>query len=274
LLTEAVDGILTTEEQARFDRHLAECVECSEHLAEARRGAAWLEILRTPAPEPPADLLLRILAATGDLQASLAQTPQAALAAKSKITPSRKPFGRRLAAMLHASLLGQIVSEPRLAMTAAMAFFSIALTINLTGVRPQDLRLSAQQAGSLQRDFYQTKARAAQYVTGLRMVSELESRVRDFQNDGEDEAPTAIPFPPVSRTPGQFAPGPSLLGPPQPSDEHSPSRPEAKPATRQPAPDSGTSQRDDSNRRQLLAVVDPARRSVNISHIRQEEAQV
>ena len=32
-------------------------------------------------------------------------------------------------------------AEPRLLMTAAMAFFSIALTLNLTGVRLTDLRL-------------------------------------------------------------------------------------------------------------------------------------
>jgi hypothetical protein len=34
---------------------------CSQMLADARRGAAWLEMLRTPAPEPPAALLERIL---------------------------------------------------------------------------------------------------------------------------------------------------------------------------------------------------------------------
>ena len=33
-------------------------------------------------------------------------------------------------------------AEPRLLMTAAMAFFSIAMTLNLTGVRLSDLRLS------------------------------------------------------------------------------------------------------------------------------------
>ena len=42
-------------------------------------------------------------------------------------------------------------AEPRLLMTAAMAFFSIALTLNLTGVRLTDLRLveSAAECGAL-----------------------------------------------------------------------------------------------------------------------------
>jgi hypothetical protein len=272
--------MLTTEEQTRFDRHLAECEGCSEHLSEVRRGAAWLEVLRTPAPEPPDYLLAQILAATGEIQAVWAETPPVVLAENSKIEPFHAPLRRRLAAMLHTSLLGRVVLEPRLAMTAAMAFFSIALTLNLTGVHPQDLRLSALQAGSLQRDFYQTRAHAAQYITGLRMVSELETRVRDLQNDGEDEAPTASPFAPAPRAPSQLAPGPALLGPSligpgqpnlnQPSDERLPSEPEAKPATKQPAPNSGTSLREESDRSRLLATDDPARRSVDFTHQRQE----
>ena len=280
LLTDAVDGILTTEEQVRFDRHVAECKVCGEHLAEVRRGAAWLEVLRTPAPEPPAYLLQQILAATEEIQAAWAQSPRVVLAAKSDAAP----FRRRFVALLQASLLGRIFHEPRLAMTAAMAFFSIALTLNLTGVHPQDLRLSALQAGSLQRDFYQTRAHAAQYITGLRMVSELETRVRDLQQDGEDQAPTASPYAPAPRAPSQLAPGPALLGPSligpgqpnlnQPSDERLPSEPEAKPATKQSAPNSGTSLREESDQRRLLATDDPAGRSVNFTHQRQEEAQV
>ena len=43
---------------------MAACGPCSQLLADARRGAAFLEMLRTPAPEPPAALLERILAET------------------------------------------------------------------------------------------------------------------------------------------------------------------------------------------------------------------
>ena len=43
---------------------MAQCGPCSQMLADARRGAAWLEMLRHPAPEPPAALLERILAQT------------------------------------------------------------------------------------------------------------------------------------------------------------------------------------------------------------------
>ena len=77
--------------------------------------------------------------------------------------------------------------EPRLMMTAAMAFFYIALTLNLTGVRLQDLRISDLRPSSLQRDFYSAKARVVRNYEGLRVVYELESRVRDLQRSSNED---------------------------------------------------------------------------------------
>ena len=64
MLAEAVDGSLSAEEQAAFDLHLVGCASCREMLAEAKRGAAWMEMLRGHDPEPPAAMLERILAQT------------------------------------------------------------------------------------------------------------------------------------------------------------------------------------------------------------------
>ena len=64
MLADALDGTLSAADQELFDTHMAECGPCSQMLADARRGAALLEMLRTPAPEPPAALLERILAQT------------------------------------------------------------------------------------------------------------------------------------------------------------------------------------------------------------------
>ncbi len=64
MLPEAVDGMLSETEQSAFDKHVAGCVECARELAEARRGAAWLSMLKSQAPEPPASLLAKILAET------------------------------------------------------------------------------------------------------------------------------------------------------------------------------------------------------------------
>ncbi len=64
MLPDAVDGALSAAEQQAFDRHVATCVECSAELAAAKRGAAWLAMLKGNAPEPPPALLERILAGT------------------------------------------------------------------------------------------------------------------------------------------------------------------------------------------------------------------
>ena len=64
MLADALDQTLAEPDQAWFDRHIAGCVDCSGMVADAQRGAAWLELLKTPRPEPSAHLMDRILAQT------------------------------------------------------------------------------------------------------------------------------------------------------------------------------------------------------------------
>ena len=81
MLADALDGTLSPADQALFDSHLSECGPCGQLLADARRGAAFLEMLRHPAPEPPATLLERILAQTsGNATQMIPLQPGAALA--------------------------------------------------------------------------------------------------------------------------------------------------------------------------------------------------
>ncbi len=80
--------------------------------------------------------------------------------------------------------------QPRLAMTAAMAFFSIALTMNLTGVRLSQLHASDLKPSSILRSCYEAKARVVRYSDNLRVVYELESRVRDLQRSSDEDRST------------------------------------------------------------------------------------
>jgi hypothetical protein len=155
----------------------------------------------------------------------------------------------RAAAAIRNSSFGQIMPQPRLAMTAAMAFLSIALTLDLTGVRLQDLRASDLRPSSIRRDFYSANAHVVQYYEGLRVVYELESRVHDLQSAADNDAAgntSASPSPNPSSSPGQPASQPSPANRPgaQPQQQ--------KPAPR-PAPNSGTSRRDDTRRTLQLA---------------------
>ena len=69
MLADALDGTLSAADQEFFDLHMAHCGPCAQLLADAQRGAAWLEMLKTPRPEPPAMLVEKILAQTSGAHA-------------------------------------------------------------------------------------------------------------------------------------------------------------------------------------------------------------
>jgi hypothetical protein len=76
-----------------------------------------------------------------------------------------------------------------------MAFFSIALTLNLAGVRITDLRLSALTPASMEnnltRQFYGAKSQMVRYYDNLRFVYEVESKMRELRRD-EETAPRPV----------------------------------------------------------------------------------
>jgi hypothetical protein len=79
------------------------------------------------------------------------------------------------------------MSQPRLAMTAAMAFFSVSLLMNMSGVRMSDLknvdlRPSAISTTASMR-YNQTTARVVKYYENIRFVYELESRMKELKKD-------------------------------------------------------------------------------------------
>ena len=215
----AEGGEMTPKDRAAFELHIATCPECSQMLADAQRGAALLQMLRSPRPEPSSALMDRILASTSGLAgpaksrvsgvialpaialtsldgagveiqsvtpANYILTPAAAqptfASPASNVLPFRAPAAGRfsLRAITHTMM------QPRLAMTAAMAFFSIALTLNLTGVRLNQLSVSDLKPSNLRRTFYQADASVVRYYDNLRVVYELESRVQDLKRSNDN----------------------------------------------------------------------------------------
>jgi hypothetical protein len=236
MLSDVLDGTLSAADQATFDLHLVGCPNCSSMLADARRGAAWMEMLKSPRPEPPAHLMERILAQTsGKLNLSqnappivlggndylrtptpIVRTPNTLLGHPTLVSPAAYPpvayastnvlpFRSRVALGLRS--LGHTMLQPRMAMTAAMAFFSIALTLNLTGVRLSELRASDLKPSSILRSCYEAKAKVVRYSDNLRVVYELESRVRDLQqrssgDNGSSTTPAPQNAPAAGQQPG------------------------------------------------------------------------
>jgi hypothetical protein len=184
-LTDALDGLLSPEEEARFAAHKLICPACAEMYEEARKGRQWLEFL-SPEPEPPEGLLEKILATTGPgsvLSHEVSELPVAAGVVPAFVPPVWQQAG--FAARVRAS------AGPRLLMTAAMAFFSIALTLNLTGadlnrLRINDLRPVAMRS-YMERQLNMASVPIVRYYDHLHFVHEVAARVRELRSRDESE---------------------------------------------------------------------------------------
>ena len=89
-------------------------------------------------------------------------------------------------------------------MTVAMAFFSIALTLNLTGIKVTDLRAAdfhpSRLRANITRQYYSTNEQVTKYYENLRLVYEMESRVRELRRTTDTEpapSPQQTPKPPA-----------------------------------------------------------------------------
>lgn len=274
MLADALDGTLSAADQATFDLHMVACENCSTMLADAKRGAAWMEMLKSPRPEPPTALLERILAETCGAPALESSETQAhsthpnTLLGHPMLLPSSGPilqsgtvfgsskvlpFRTRVASAFHLRSLGQTLLQPRLAMTAAMAFFSIALTLNLTGVRLSDIHASDLKPSSIMRSAYQAKARVVRYSDNLRVVYELESRVRDLQRSTDSDSPSNTSAPPATTNSDQKPSGDQQPDDQKPGNQN----PDQKQA--RPRPKSGTSRRDNPGGSLRFVGSDPGR---------------
>ncbi len=189
MLLDAADDLLLPDERTHFDLHVSDCAACTKLFADVQRGHTWIDMLKEE-PVPPAGMVDRILAATsGD--AMVHQEVMSGLAhAQSlfghsqgaKVLPFRVPEPRtRWARMVHT------VMQPRFAMTAAMALFSIALTMNLAGVKLSAVSAADLKPSNVRKSFWSANGRVVRYYDNLRVVYELESRVREMQKESDDD---------------------------------------------------------------------------------------
>jgi Putative zinc-finger len=190
MLTDFLDGSLGPADQIWFDQHVASCVACDRMVADAQRGAAWLEMLKSPRPEPSASLIERIIAQTsGQENASVTSLEPVIIGQPLTLVPSSGDEWAAPKRVLQFPSFGKWFGpragggfEPRLAMTAAMAFFSIALTLNLSGVRLDQLRASNLSPTKVKQTYYEASADAVRYYDNLRVVRVMESRVQQVED--------------------------------------------------------------------------------------------
>lgn len=173
LLSDALDGVLSPASQRRFDAHRQTCATCGPLFAETSAGMNWLEAL--PELEPPANLVHNILAATSmQTAAALANVPK--LGWKERV----RTFLADVATPFR-----PLIREPRIAMTAAMAIFSIMLSLDVAGVRLNDLRHIDLRPSAIRQSatmkYTEASNRVIHYYYSIRLVYEVESRLQELK---------------------------------------------------------------------------------------------
>ena len=176
LLTDALDGLLPAAETSRFNAHSETCANCGDLLAHAKQGQQWLVYLHDE-PEIPSGLIGKILEQTvgaGGVPLPVVAAAGEGAGAAAMVMPWRRSF-----------------HETRLLMTVAMAFFSIALTLNLMDVKLGSLKLAdlkpAQLSSTLSREFYGARSSVVRYYDNMRFFYQLQSRMRELRRDVETQ---------------------------------------------------------------------------------------
>lgn len=175
LLAEALDGALPQQLQAAFEAHGQSCASCGPMLAEAREGMLLLAELEEV--EPPRNLLHNILAATSLAEAKApagtVPTQVTQMGWMEKLFPRRRQMG--WAGLLHS----------RFVTSFCMAFFSLSLTLAVAGVKIGDLAKIDWRPNAIRKsvvmEYTQVEARVQRYYDNMRLVVELEARVRGLK---------------------------------------------------------------------------------------------
>lgn len=187
LLAEALDGALAGTARERFDAHRAACAECGPLYADATAGLAWMKSLDEV--EPPRNLVRNILIATSE------QKAEAEVTAAGESGQGWTPGWLKQALFpVYAT-----VRQPRFAMSAAMAFFSVSLMMQVTGVqladvRFLDLRPSALQSSAV-RSYNETSSKVVKYFENIRLVYEIQTRMQELKDAAQPD-PQAQPSSP------------------------------------------------------------------------------
>ena len=179
LLTDALDGVLSGAKLDQFQAHARVCPSCGPLLAEAEAGRNWLKSLTEV--EAPANLVHNILASTTGVD------NQRLRAAMGAAEPHISWLDR-----VQASLFEPIwatVRQPRFAMSFAMAFFALSVGLTVAGVKPADLRQISLRPAAIRHTYYATQARVVRYYENVRIVYEVESRVREFRRSAAPAEP-------------------------------------------------------------------------------------
>jgi len=186
VLADYIDGTLGSAASAALEKHASSCASCSEFMADVRGAVGFLR--RADEVTVPPELVTRIA-----YQAPVGRSP----------LPFEKPgwLSRMTTKWLHPIL------QPRLAMGMAMTVLSFAMLERCTGIQVQhvqaaDLNPVRVWAG-IEDKALRVKDRAVKYYENIRFVYEIETRLRDLQEQQQASQNQVPQTKRPARQPGQ-----------------------------------------------------------------------
>ena len=173
LLADALDNAIPAGSKTAFDEHGHSCEVCGPMLAEALEGMLMVRGLAEL--EPPKNLVHNILAATSRQEATAEQiAEQAKLGWRERL---RRSLGPQVGGMLHS----------RFAMSFAMAFFSLSITLTLAGVKITDVKNMVENPSMLRKNvvlgYTHVEAKVTSYYENLRFVYQVQAKVRELKKN-------------------------------------------------------------------------------------------
>jgi anti-sigma factor RsiW len=193
LLADYVDGSLAETQRRAVEEHTASCAACREFMRDVTGAVAFLK--RADQVLPPPELVTRIA-----YQAPIGRT--------------REPFEPEgIWSKVSAAWL-QPLLRPRFAMGMAMTILSFAMLQRCTGVQVQHIQAADLSPiriwDGVEDRVIRVKDRAVKYYENIRLVYEIETRLRDLQEQQEmarnRKAEQASPQPSTKRGEGRNAP--------------------------------------------------------------------
>jgi anti-sigma factor RsiW len=170
LICDYVDGTLVPAQKAEVERHLALCPACAELARDSAAAVGFIE--RAAEVEPPPELITRIL-----FDAPWTKVKSKPRAGLGRLTGWFAPILR-----------------PKLVMGAAMTILSLSMLTRFVApmrqVKPSDFKPSEVWA-SIDDRAHRTWARTVKYYENLKVVYQIQTLLRDWQQQADEQKPAA-----------------------------------------------------------------------------------
>ena len=184
ILADYLDGTLSNSERAAVELHAAECAPCGAFLSEVTHGVSLLSTMGEV--EPPPELITR-------------------LAFQAPVGRIRDPFERQTLWSRFSQKWLQPVLQPKFVMGAAMILLSFTMLERCTGTRVERVQSADLNPihiwGGMEDKVVRTKDRMLKYYENLRVVYEVEARLRDLQRQEDDRDKAAAKSPATQGAP-------------------------------------------------------------------------